>query len=117
MHIVELTPAQAPATNEAEMGSFGASPGLGDRFLLTVSYTKSCTRSDEESFKTRHSRYQMGTLRAASTSFVAELFTNLNRKRNLNYCSKQHETHVTFFRSMLFYGSTISGRSSRIQTR
>lgn len=43
MHKVELTPAQAPATNEAEIGSFGGSPGLGERFLLTVSYTKSCT--------------------------------------------------------------------------
>lgn len=51
MHNVELTPAQAPATNEAEIGSFEGSPGLGDKFLLTVSYTKSCTWNGVESFK------------------------------------------------------------------
>ena len=47
VQIVELTPAHAPARNEADIGSFGGSPGLDDRFLLTVSYTKSCTWSDE----------------------------------------------------------------------
>lgn len=72
MHSVELTPAQAPATNEAEIGSFEGSPDLGDKFLFTVSYTKSCTWSGEESFKTKHSRHKMSTLEAASTSFVAE---------------------------------------------
>ena len=37
VHKVELTPAQAPATNEAGIGSLGCSPGLADKFLLTVS--------------------------------------------------------------------------------
>lgn len=37
MHNVELTPAQAPAINEAGIGSLACSPGLGDKFLLTVS--------------------------------------------------------------------------------
>jgi hypothetical protein len=37
MHKVELTPAQAPATNEAGIGSLGCSPGLADNCLLTVS--------------------------------------------------------------------------------
>lgn len=34
---VELTPAQAPATNEGGKGSLHCSPGFGERFLLTVS--------------------------------------------------------------------------------
>ena len=42
---VALTPAQAPATNEAGIGIFGSSPGLGDRFLLTVSKAKSCRKN------------------------------------------------------------------------
>lgn len=37
MQIVELTPAQAPAINEAGIGSLGCSPDLGDKCLLTVS--------------------------------------------------------------------------------
>jgi hypothetical protein len=42
MHKVELTPAQAPAINDAGIGSLGCSPGAGDNFLFTVSYAKSC---------------------------------------------------------------------------
>ena len=34
---VELTPAQAPATRDAGIGILGCSPGMGDKFLLTVS--------------------------------------------------------------------------------
>lgn len=34
---VELTPAQAPATNEGGMRNLGCSPAFGERFLLTVS--------------------------------------------------------------------------------
>jgi hypothetical protein len=42
VHKVELTPAHAPAINDAGIGSFGCSPGAGDNFLFTVSYAKSC---------------------------------------------------------------------------
>jgi len=35
--IVELTPAQAPATNDGEIGILGFSPGFDERFFLTVS--------------------------------------------------------------------------------
>lgn len=42
VHKVELTPAQAPAINDAGMGILGCSPGVGDKFLLTVSYANSC---------------------------------------------------------------------------
>ena len=34
---VELTPAHAPATRDAGIGILGCSPGMGDKFLLTVS--------------------------------------------------------------------------------
>lgn len=37
VHIVEQTPAQAPAINDAGIGSLECSPGFGERFLLTVS--------------------------------------------------------------------------------
>jgi len=37
VHIVELTPAQAPAISDAGIGSLGCSPGFGERFLFTVS--------------------------------------------------------------------------------
>ena len=37
VHMVELTPAQAPAIIDAGIGSLACSPGFGDRFLLTVS--------------------------------------------------------------------------------
>lgn len=37
---VWLTPAQAPASNEAGMGIFYCSPSSGDKFLFTVSNTK-----------------------------------------------------------------------------
>jgi len=39
---VELTPAQAPAINEAGIGILDCSPGFGDRFLFTVSKANSC---------------------------------------------------------------------------
>lgn len=45
MHNVELTPAQAPAINEAGIGSLGCSPGFDDNCLLTVSYANSCKKS------------------------------------------------------------------------
>lgn len=37
VHMVELTPAQAPAINDGGIGSLGCSPSFGERFLLTVS--------------------------------------------------------------------------------
>lgn len=42
VHIVELTPAQAPAISDGGIESLGCSPGFGDSFLLTVSKAKSC---------------------------------------------------------------------------
>lgn len=42
MHSVELTPATAPAIDEAGIGIVGCSPGLGDNCFLTVSYANNC---------------------------------------------------------------------------
>jgi len=42
VHRVELTPATAPATDEAGIGIFGCSPDLGDSCFLTVSYANNC---------------------------------------------------------------------------
>jgi len=44
VHIVEETPAQAPAINDGGIGSLGCSPGFGESFLLTVSYANSCRK-------------------------------------------------------------------------
>jgi len=40
--MVEVTPAQAPAINDAGIGNLDSSPGFGDRFLFTVSKVNSC---------------------------------------------------------------------------
>jgi hypothetical protein len=43
MHSVELTPATAPAIDEAGIGIFDCSPALGVKCFLTVSYANNCT--------------------------------------------------------------------------
>jgi len=44
VHIVEVTPAQAPAINDGGIGSLGCSPCFAERFLFTVSYANSCRK-------------------------------------------------------------------------
>lgn len=51
---VWLTPAQAPASNEAGIGIFDCSPCSGDSFLFTVSNTKSYTYKKKREPKAHH---------------------------------------------------------------